>query len=105
MVASQREVLPEEDIGDAMPGELKETSEEQSSLRMDWAATRAAMERAMGSVRNHVKDIVRETRERRHEQHASEEEARVQHERKMTVYEDAEAGPLDELWFPPGPWA
>lgn len=102
VLATQREVLPEEDVGDAMPGELDETAEEQSSLRTDWATARSAMERAIGSVRNHVEEIARETRERRHEQRALEEQARVQHERKMTIYEDAEAGPLDELRFPPG---
>jgi hypothetical protein len=84
-----------------MPGDLEETGEE-SDLGTDWAAARAAMERAIGSVRNHVEEIARETRERRHEQRELEEQARVLHERKMTVYEDAEAGPLDELRFPPG---
>jgi hypothetical protein len=81
-----------------MPGDLEETGEEQSDLGTDWAAARAAMERAIGSVRNHVEEIA----ERRHEQRALEEQAWMLHERKMTVYEDAEAGPLDELRFPPG---
>ena len=76
-VASQREALPEEDVGDAMPGELEETVEEQSNLRSDWAAARAAMERAIGSVRNHVEEIARETMERRHEQRALEGEAQA----------------------------
>jgi len=40
--------------------------------------------------------------ERRQEQRALEEEARAQYERKMTIYEDAESDPLDELRFPPG---
>ena len=102
VVATQREVPPEEDVGDAMPGELEETGEEESNLRTDWAVARAAMERAIGSVRNHVEEIARETRERRQEQRTLEEQARVLHDRKMTIYEDAEAGPLDELRFPPG---
>ncbi len=101
-VAGQREALPEEDVGDAMPGELEETVEEQSNLRSDWAAARAAMERAIGTVRNHVEEIARETMERRHEQRALEGEAQAVQQRKMTIYEDAEAGPLDELRFPPG---
>ena len=102
VVATPREVLPEEDVGDAMPGDLEETGEDESSLRTDWAVARAAMERAIGSVRNHVEEIARETRERRREQRTLEEQAQVLHQRKMTVYEDAEAGPLDELRFPPG---
>jgi hypothetical protein len=102
-VAGQREGLPEEeDVGEAMPGELEGTPEEQSSLRTDWAAARAAMEHAIGSVRNHVEEIARETMERRQEQRTLEEEAQLQRERKMTIYEDAETGPLDALQFPPG---
>jgi hypothetical protein len=85
-----------------MPGELEGTPEEQSSLRTDWAAARAAMEHAIGSVRTHVEGIARETMERHQEQRALEEVARLQHERKMTIYEDAETGPLDALQFPPG---
>jgi hypothetical protein len=97
-----RESLPEEDVGEAMPGELDGAPEEQSSLSNDWATARAAMERAIGSVRSHVEEIARETMERRQEQRALEEEARAQRDRKMTIYEDAETGPLDALQFPPG---
>jgi hypothetical protein len=102
-VSGQRDGLPEEeDVGEAMPGELEGTPEEQSSLRTDWAAARAAMEHAIGSVRNHVEEIARETMERRQEQRTLEEEAQLQRDRKMTIYEDAETGPLDALQFPPG---
>jgi len=60
------------------------------------------MERAIGSLRDRAEEIARETMERRQEQRALEEEARAQYERKMTIYEDAESDPLDELRFPPG---
>jgi hypothetical protein len=60
------------------------------------------MERAVSSLRDRAEEIARETMERRREQRVIEEEARVLHERKMTIYEDAEPGPLDELRFPPG---
>jgi hypothetical protein len=61
------------------------------------------MERAIGTLRHRAEEIARDTMERRREQRAiEEEEARALHERKMTIYEDAEPGPLDELRFPPG---
>jgi hypothetical protein len=60
------------------------------------------MERAIGPLRDRVEGIGREIREHRQERHAAEEEVPVLHERKMTIYEDAESGPLDELRFPPG---
>ena len=99
-----RELLLEQDVGEAKPGELEGSSEEErTSLRTDWAAARAAMERAIGSLRDRAEEIARETMERRREQRAmEEEEARALHERKMTIYEDAEPGPFDELRFPPG---
>ena len=98
---SQREVLPEQDVGEVISGEFEEPSEG-STLRTDWAAARAAMERAVGDLRERAEEIAKETMERHHEQRAIEEETRVLHERKMTIYEDAEPGPLDELRFPPG---
>jgi hypothetical protein len=56
----------------------------------------------MSPLRDRAEEIARETRERFHEQRAIEEDVAVRHERKMTIYEDAETGPLDELRFPPG---
>ena len=101
-VSAQPEVLPELDVGDAMPGELEEPTEDQSTVLTDWPAARAAIERAIGPLRDRAEEIVRETRERRQERRAIEEGVPVLHERKMTIYEDAEPGPLDELRFPPG---
>ena len=101
-VTAQPEVLPELDVGDAMPGELEEPSEDQSAVLTDWPAARAAIERAIGPLRDRAEEIVRETRERRQERRAIDEGVPVLHERKMTIYEDAEPGPLDELRFPPG---
>jgi hypothetical protein len=98
----QREALPEQDVGEVMPGELDAPADGPSTLRTDWAAARTAMERAIGSLRDRAEEIARETMERRQEQRALEEEARARYERKMTIYEDAESGPLDELRFPPG---
>lgn len=103
-VPAQRGFLPELDVGEAMPGDIEEPTEDLSTVLNDWSAARAAMERAIGPLRDRVEEIGRETRERFQERRAVEEEvsARVLHERKMTIYEDAEAGPLDELRFPPG---
>ena len=101
---STRELPIEQDVSDVKPGELGGSSEEeQASHGTDWAAARSAMERAIGSLRHRAEEIARETMERRREQRAiEEEEARALHERKMTIYEDAEPGSLDELRFPPG---
>jgi hypothetical protein len=90
------------DVGEAMPGDLDEPTEDLSAVLNDWSAARAAMERAIGPLRDRVEEIGRETRERFQEPRAVEEEVPVLHERKMTIYEDAEPGPLDELRFPPG---
>jgi hypothetical protein len=57
------------------------------------------MERAIGPLRE---EIGRETRQRSQERRTIEEEIPVLHERKMTIYEDAEAVPVVELRFPPG---
>jgi hypothetical protein len=103
---STRELPQEQDVSDIKPGELEGTSEEeQTSQRTDWGAARTAMERAIGTLRDRVEEMARETTERRRERRASameEEEAQALHERKMTIYEDAEPGPFDELRFPPG---
>ncbi|KAI0251698.1 hypothetical protein BJV78DRAFT_418666 [Lactifluus subvellereus] len=97
---AERALLPEQDVGESMPGELEGSPQEQ---RTDWSAARAAMERAIGTLRHRAEEIARDAMERRREQRAiEEEEARALHERKMTIYEDAEPGPLDELRFPPG---
>jgi hypothetical protein len=101
-VPARPEVLPELDVGDAMPGELEEPTEDQSDVLTDWPAARAAIERAIGPLRDRAEEIVRETRELRRERRALAEEVPVLHERKMTIYEDAESGPLGELRFPPG---
>ncbi|KAI9439118.1 hypothetical protein H4582DRAFT_117902 [Lactarius indigo] len=103
-VPPTQELPQEQDVGEAKPGELEGPSEEeQTSHRTDWAAARAAMERAIGSLRDRAEEIARETMERRREQRAmEEEEAKALHERKMTIYEDAEPGLFDELRFPPG---
>ena len=101
-VPAQRSFLPELDVGDAMPGDLEEPTEDLSTVLNDWSAARAAMERAIGPLRDRVEEIGRETRERFQERHAVEEDIPVLHERKMTIYEDVEVGPLDELRFPPG---
>ena len=101
-VPSQKAFLPELDVGEAMPGDIEEPTEDLSSVLNDWSAARAAMERAIGPLRDRVGEIGREARERFQEQRAVEEEVAAMHERKMTIYEDAEAGPLDELRFPPG---
>ena len=42
VAATKREVLPEEDVGDAMPGGLEETCEEESNLRTGWAGRRTS---------------------------------------------------------------
>ncbi|KAH9979603.1 hypothetical protein BGW80DRAFT_607075 [Lactifluus volemus] len=98
----QRDQPAEQDAGEAMPGELEESPQE-NTQRTDWSAARVAMERAIGTLRHRAEELARETLERRREQRAiEEEEARVLHERKMTIYEDAEPGPLDELRYPPG---
>ena len=96
---AQPQALQELDVGEAMPGELEEPTEDQSTDLTDWRATRASLERAMGPLRDRAEEITRATRERL--QRAIEEQVPV-HERKMTIYEDAEPGPLDELRFPPG---
>jgi len=101
-VPARREFLPELDVGEAMPGDIEEPTEDLSTVLNDWSAARAAMERAIGPLRERVEEIGRETRERFQERRAVEEEVPALHERKMTIYEDAEAGPLDELRFPPG---
>ncbi len=103
-VPPTRELPLEQDVSEAKPGELEGSSEEErTSHRTDWGAARAAMERAIGSLRDRAEEIARETMERRREQRAmEEEEARALHERKMTIYEDAEPGPFEELRFPPG---
>jgi hypothetical protein len=101
-VPAQKDFLPELDVGEAMPGDLEEPSDDLSTVLNDWSAARAAMERAIGPLRDRVEEIGRETRERFQERRAVEEEVPVLHERKMTIYEDAEPGPLDELRFPPG---
>jgi hypothetical protein len=101
-VPVQGQLLQEQDVGEAMPGEL-EGSPQETMQRTDWSAARAAMERAIETLRHRAEEIARDTMERRREQRAiEEEEARALHERKMTIYEDAESGPLDELRFPPG---
>ena len=99
-----QELPQEQDVSDAKTGELEGSSEEeQTSSRTDWAAARAAMERAIGTLRDRAEEIARETMDRRREQRAmEEEEARALHERKMTIYEDAEPGPFEEPPFPPG---
>jgi hypothetical protein len=99
---AQKEFLPELDVGEASPGDLEEPTEDLSSVLNDWSAARAAMERAIGPLRERVEEIGRETRERFQERRAVEEEIPVLHERKMTIYEDAVSGPLEELRFPPG---
>jgi hypothetical protein len=101
---STRELPIEQDVSDVKTGELEGSSEEeQASHRTDWAAARSAMERAIGALRDRAEEIARETMERRREQRAiEEEEARALHERKMTIYEDAEPGPFDDPRFPPG---
>ena len=101
-VPAQKAFLPELDVGEAMPGDIEEPTEDLSAVLNDWSAARAAMERAIGPLRERVEEIGRETMERFQEQRAVEEEVPVLHERKMTIYEDAESGPLDELRFPPG---
>src|SRR6266702_6089980 len=103
-VPPTRELPLEQDVSEAKPGELEGSSEEErTSHRTDWGAARAAMERASGSLRDRAEEIARETMERRREQRAmEEEEARALHERKMTIYEDAEPGPFEEQRFPPG---
>ena len=101
-VPVQRAFLPELDVGEAMPGDIDEPTGDLSSVLNDWSAARAAMERAIGPLRDRVEEIGRETRERFQEQRVIEEEASILHQRKMTIYEDAEAGPLGELHFPPG---
>lgn len=104
MAQSTRELPQEQDVSDVKPGELEGSSEEeQTSQRTDWGAARAAMEVAIGTLRDRVEEMERESVERRREQRAMEEdEAQALHERKMTIYEDAEPGPFDELRFPPG---
>ena len=102
VVPVQKDFLPELDVGEAMPGDVEEPAEDLSAVFNDWSAARAAMERAIGPLRDRVEEIGRETRERFQERRATEEEVPVLHERKMTIYEDAEPGPLDELRFPPG---
>ena len=99
-----REFPLEQDVSDVTTGELEGSSEEErTSNRTDWAAARAAMERAIGTLRDRAEEIARETMDRRREQRAmEEEEARALHERKMTIYEDAELGPFEEPPFPPG---
>ena len=101
---STRELPQEQDVSDVKTGELEGSSvEDQTSRRTDWGAARAAMERAIGTLRDRVEEMAKETMERRREQRAmEEEEAQALHERKMTIYEDAEPGPFDELRFPPG---
>ena len=94
---AQPEVLPELDVGEAMPGDLEEPTEDQPTAATNLTSARTAIRRAA--------EIARETRERLQEvqgRRAVEEELPVLHERKMTIYEDAESGPLDELRFPPG---
>lgn len=98
----QKEFLPELDVGEAMPGDVEEPADDLSAVFNDWSAARAAMERAIGPLRDRVEEIGRETRERFQERRATEEEVPVLHERKMTIYEDAEPGPLGDLRFPPG---
>jgi len=90
------------DVGEAMPGDLEEPTEDLSTVLKDWSAARVAMERAIGPLRERVEEIGRETRERFQERRAVEEEVPALHERKMTIYEDAESVPFDELRFPPG---
>ena len=100
---STRELPQEQDVSDVKPVELEGSVEGQTSHRTDWGAARAAMERAIGTLRDRVEEMAKETMERRREQRAiEEEEAQALHERKMTIYEDAEPGPFDELRFPPG---
>ena len=101
-VPAQKQFLPELDVGEATPGDLEAPSEDLSTVLNDWSAARAAMERAIGPLRDRVEEIGRETRERFQERRAVEEEVPVLHERKMTIYEDAESGPLDGMRFPPG---
>jgi len=97
-------LVPEQDVSEVKSDELEGSPEEEhSSYRTDWAAARTAMERAITSLRDRAEEIARETMERRREQRAmEEEEARALHERKMTIYEDAEPGLFDEPHFPPG---
>ena len=97
MRPAQPEVLPELDVGEAVPGDLEGPAEDQPTARTDLTSARTAIRRAA--------EIARETRERLQDvqgRRAVEEELPVLHERKMTIYEDAESGPLDELRFPPG---
>jgi hypothetical protein len=101
-VRAQKEFLPELDVGEAMPGDLEEPTEDLSAVLNDWSAARAAMERAIGPLRGRVEEIGRETRERFQERRAVDEEVPVLHERKMTIYEDAVSGSLEEPRFPPG---
>jgi hypothetical protein len=61
------------------------------------------MELAIGTLRHRMEEMEKETTEQRREQRPmGEEEAQALHERKMTIYEDAEPGSFDELRFPPG---
>src|SRR6266436_9362512 len=83
-VPARKEFLPELDVGEAMPGDLEEPTEDLSTVLKDWSAARVAMERAIGPLRERVEEIGRETRERFQERRAVEEEVPALHERKMT---------------------
>src|SRR5258708_4542732 len=72
-VPAQKE-LPELDVGEAMPGDLEGPTDDLSTALGDWSAARAAMERAIGPLRDRVEGIGREIREHRQERYAAEEE-------------------------------